>query len=317
MWKKILLIILILGCDPMATKYNNYSVTDPNPEEILSAIDMDCKGLLQVSLTEWDTTAKPNVAQESIIENGGARFKTDATGGDVISLIDPTTGITVVDGLVYIVIDSSGNYFFTATTPTWNDEKQGWYGTASEIGFRYLPFSMTKNGTLYENKNIMPVCKNLSPKILSTGRTITPEGKYAFASDDTTRSKVSSATYTDETNLNLSVTVCKDDVVFVQIFGSSPASGPDGSGYRDFNTAIKIVLDSGSATEISASNESYLGLTVNETTGISHELPWSCMGMWKATENGTLVFRNQYKQILSSPSISARMSRRKAIATIL
>lgn len=159
MWKIIFLIILILGCDKMATKYNTYSSTDPNPDNIIDAIDMDGKGLIRLSLTEWSTTAKPNVAQESIVENGGSRFKTETTGGDVISLTDPTTSTTVVDGPVYIVLNGDsgsggyGIYAFTATVPTWSDEKQGYYLTGLYSDYRAVGGCQLDSG-LYTEKFI-------------------------------------------------------------------------------------------------------------------------------------------------------------------
>lgn len=159
MWKIILLIILILGCDKMATEYTGYTKTDPNPDGIIDAIDMDRKGLIRLSLTEWSTTAKPNVAQESIVENGGTGFKTDTTGGDPISLTDPTTGTTVVDGPVYIVLNGDsgsggyGTYAFTATDPTWSDEKQGYYLTGLYSDYRAVGGCQLVSG-VYNDKYV-------------------------------------------------------------------------------------------------------------------------------------------------------------------
>ena len=89
----------------MATEYIEYATTDDDPSKIIAAIDLDTKGLIRASLTNWTNTLKPNVAQESIVENGGSRFKTDSVGGDSVSLTDPTTSSTVVAGDVYIVLD--------------------------------------------------------------------------------------------------------------------------------------------------------------------------------------------------------------------
>ena len=134
----------------MATQYNTATTTDPNPDALISATDLDTKGLIRVSLTNWDNTSKPNVAQESIVENGGARFKTDTIGGDSISLIDPVTSSTVVDGDVYIVLSGTGsdigNYSFTATIPTWNDEKQGYYLTGGFIQYRAIGGCLLDSG---------------------------------------------------------------------------------------------------------------------------------------------------------------------------
>ena len=151
----------------MATKYNLATPVDPNPSNIITTSDFDSKGHLQASLTNWANTSKPNVAQESIIENGGTRFKVDTVGGDTISLTDPVTSSTVADGDVYIVMDGSGDFFFTATVPTWSDTKQGYYLTGGftdhrAIGRCYLLSSLYYDKLIIQERMYLPRKNNIT-----------------------------------------------------------------------------------------------------------------------------------------------------------
>ena len=159
MWKKILLIILILGCDPMATKYNDYSVTDPNPENVLDAIDIDNKGKMEVSLSNLGNKLKPDIEFGSCVEISGARFLVDSSSDESISNIDPHTGSVVADGTVYVcaipsVSADSCSFSFTATQPTWNKEKQGWYGSGVLSSARYINYIIRKTGTEYTKQMV-------------------------------------------------------------------------------------------------------------------------------------------------------------------
>ena len=98
-----------------------------------------------------DTTTVPQITEGSIFEIGGALFQ--AATAQSISTTDPHTSSTVADGTVYIFINGTdGEPYFTATAPTWDDDKQGWYGLTTWANYRYVPILMTKATTSYSSK---------------------------------------------------------------------------------------------------------------------------------------------------------------------
>ena len=104
-----------------------------------------------LTLTEMDTTTVPQITEGSVFEIGGALFQ--AATAQSISTTDPHTSSTVADGTVYIFINGTdGEPYFTATAPTWDDDKQGWYGTSTYANYRYVPILMTKSGSSYSSK---------------------------------------------------------------------------------------------------------------------------------------------------------------------
>ena len=133
----------------MGTLINNYSQLDSNILEMQLTLDQTRKGKHDVGLTNYDTTAEPQIAAGSVIEVNGGLYK--FTSNETI--LD-TEGVS--DGTVYIMIvpaTGSCTAEYTNTAPTWDDGKQGWYGTASTAGYRYLEFVITKSSTLYSNKS--------------------------------------------------------------------------------------------------------------------------------------------------------------------
>jgi hypothetical protein len=128
------------------SKVNDYGVGDVDLTSLMTTVDTQRIGFHSVSLTEYDTTTKPEIAAGSKIEVNGGLYKFDSN--------EAITG-TPADGTVYVKViaaDSSITAEFTATAPTWSDSKQGWYGTAGASNHRYLNFAMTKSGSNYSDK---------------------------------------------------------------------------------------------------------------------------------------------------------------------
>lgn len=114
----------------------------------------------RLTLSEMETTTVSAIEQGSIIEIGGALFL--AESNESISTTDPHTSSTVANGTVYIFINgTTGLAYYTATAPTWDDDKQGWYGTAGYANYRYVPIYMTKSGSSYSNKRRFTLGKGL------------------------------------------------------------------------------------------------------------------------------------------------------------
>lgn len=132
------------------SQINSYGIGDVNLTSLMASVDAERIGFCAVSLTNYDNTSEPEIAEGSKIEVNGALFKFDA---------DEAIGGSPSDGTVYIKlipVSTSITAEFTNTAPTWDTEKQGWYSpTPGEENYRYLPFGMTKSGSSYSNKHEM------------------------------------------------------------------------------------------------------------------------------------------------------------------
>jgi hypothetical protein len=132
------------------SQINSYGIGDVNLTSLMASVDAERIGFCAVSLTNYDNTSEPEIAEGSKIEVNGALFKFDA---------DEAIGGSPSDGTVYIKlipVSTSITAEFTNTAPTWDTEKQGWYSpTPGEENYRYIPFEMYKAGTLYYDKRII------------------------------------------------------------------------------------------------------------------------------------------------------------------
>lgn len=81
------------------------------------------KGYNGVSLTEFATTAEPEIASGSYMEIGGTVFY--ASADESISGI----GAIANDNQIYIYVDVTGVVSASTTAPTWDTYKQGWYNS--------------------------------------------------------------------------------------------------------------------------------------------------------------------------------------------
>lgn len=129
------------------SKINDYNIGDENIQSVMLTLDKAYKGLHQVSLTNYDTTAESQIAAGSVVECGGALFKFDSN--------ESITG-SPSDGTVYIRLVPAGDSVtcaYTNTAPTWSDSKQGWYGTGATVNNRYLEFVIIKTGAIWNFKH--------------------------------------------------------------------------------------------------------------------------------------------------------------------
>ena len=193
------------------SQVNTYAVGDAKIDKIELALDYAFKSKIDsISITELYTATAPKISTGSVIENNGALFYANAD--ETISTTDPYTSATVADGIVYIIYQISGTTLtaaFTATAPTWSDNKQGWYGTGAQSGNRYSPYMMLKSSTSYTNKYF--TFGNSSDKMIY------------FASDATERSTTSTS-FVYESNLSISI-VAKAYEIW-EVFMLYNAKGP-------------------------------------------------------------------------------------------
>lgn len=103
------------------------------------------KGAIAISLTDFDVTTVSQIAAGSILEIGGAvlLFESDESMG--------ANWAAMAQGVVYAYINGTTyESTYTATAPTWSDEKQGWYdGTGAH---RYYARFYKDAGANYTRK---------------------------------------------------------------------------------------------------------------------------------------------------------------------
>lgn len=147
------------------TQLNDYGVGDFNLTAIINTIGKTYKGKADITISEYDTTAAPDVKVGSVFENNGAIFIVDTSD------ITPTGYAGISNSTTfYLYFDESGTTFiYSSTAPTWSDSLQGWYN-----GNDRALFSMYKDsgGTLYEDKTRI---QQESAERFVKGRTFTTE----------------------------------------------------------------------------------------------------------------------------------------------
>jgi hypothetical protein len=127
-------------------KYSNVGHTDV--DAMFLTLDKTFKGLRALSLTEWNTTARPSIAAGSVVECNGALFIAD---------IDEAIAENPPDGVVYVKLIPSGSpisltAMFTEVAPVWSDSKQGWYSPAAGEESQVYVAGCHKLGTLFSGK---------------------------------------------------------------------------------------------------------------------------------------------------------------------
>lgn len=128
------------------SKVNNYGVGDVDLTALMDSTDVQRKGYVGLSITNFDNDSEPAIAIGSKIEVNGALFEFDS---------EEAIGGAPADGIIYIKTIPAGASItaeFTATAPTWDDSKQGWYGTVASATHRYLPYRMILDTGDYKEK---------------------------------------------------------------------------------------------------------------------------------------------------------------------
>jgi len=152
------------------------AITQINPvtnslSDTITAQNKVYKTQADITLSEFDSTAAPQVQAGSIFANNGTLFENDADA-------TPTgyAGISSSTAFYLYYDESGGVFIYAETAPVWSDDKQGWYN-GNDRAF----FSMFKDAgdTLYENKGVMAP-KSSTPSLNSIG-SITLAGSTSWS----------------------------------------------------------------------------------------------------------------------------------------
>lgn len=237
-------------------KLNDFGSGDANLEAIMATLNRAYKGMIEVSLSNFDFPFSPKVESGSIFDVNGALFV--LTGDESISGFSSIP----VDTEFYVVYDESANGFiYSANAPTWSDGKQGWYNGND----RYL-FSLYKyNSSSYADKALMKN-SNGSNSNFSYNQNLRTESSPIFAGRRLLSENELDGTYTED-EIFTAVEASQKNKTFgnLHVHGILETSGGDpvhvfGIDYVDsnnynfkgynlsLNTRTPITITRGSAT---------------------------------------------------------------------
>ena len=106
-------------------RVNNYDTSTANITSLMETIDATRTGYIALSLTEYDSTARPEIAGGSLVEVAGALFRFSTT--EAIS----TSGVTSTAAQMYYIrlvpTSSQCSAQFSTTASAWREDLQGYY----------------------------------------------------------------------------------------------------------------------------------------------------------------------------------------------
>ena len=147
------------------TALNDYGIANVNFNTMMETLDKTFKGKAEITLSDYDTDAAPDVKVGSVFENNGALFIVDTAD------ITPTGYAGISSSTTfYLYYDESGTAFiYSETVPTWNDALQGFYN-GNDRAF----FSMFKDSgdTLYQLKTVLRNPNVMENMTIGNGLTI-------------------------------------------------------------------------------------------------------------------------------------------------
>jgi len=192
------------------SKVNNYGVGDVNLSSLMGTTDEQRKGFSALSLTNYENTSEPAIEAGSVLEVGGALFEFES---------EEAITVTPADGVVYVKVVPAGASItaeFTATAPTWDPSKFGWYGTAGNASHRYVGVMVQSGtGTVFASKQLIK-------KISVPGRDVS---MHYSKGDDATARTFDTTSYVDEPNLEIELEVAVGDIIKVLLMGETKTVG--------------------------------------------------------------------------------------------
>ena len=138
-------------------RVNNYSPSTADITSLMETIDATRTGYIALSLTEYDSTARPEIAGGSLVEVCGALFRFPTT--EAIS----TTGVTSTAAQMYYIklvpTSSQCSAQFSTTASAWREDLQGYYHSTTSnnrvIGATCFTGSDYTAKTLYVDRSIV------------------------------------------------------------------------------------------------------------------------------------------------------------------
>lgn len=137
-------------------RVNNYDTSTANITSLMETIDATRTGYIALSLTEYDSTARPEIAGGSLVEVAGSLFRFSTT--EAIS----TAGVTSTAAQMYYIrlvpTSSQCSAQFSTTASAWREDLQGYYHSTTSnnrvVGATYFTGADYTAKTIYEYNSI-------------------------------------------------------------------------------------------------------------------------------------------------------------------
>ena len=137
-------------------RVNNYDTSTADITSLMETIDATRTGYIALSLTEYDSTARPEIAGGSLVEVCGALFRFSTT--EAIS----TTGVTSTAAQMYYIklvpTSSQCSAQFSTTASAWREDLQGYYHSTTSnnrvVGATYFTGADYTGKTIYIDYSI-------------------------------------------------------------------------------------------------------------------------------------------------------------------
>lgn len=137
---------------------NQINTADFDYAMMLNVINVSYKTQSDITISNYDNDAAPQVTAGSIFANNGAIFENT-------TLATPTNYAGISNSTIFYLYydESEGEFTYAETVPAWSDAKQDWYNGNDRAFFIMFKDS---GGTLYENKMFIKNIPKLSKQIL-------------------------------------------------------------------------------------------------------------------------------------------------------
>ena len=130
-------------------RISKYHIGQQDAENLMKTVSLQRKGLMLVTLTNFENTSAPAIARGSLCEVANTLY--ESAGEAILG--------TAVNGLNYIKLrptsDDNIAAYYTQAAPAWNAELGGWYGVGDSANHRYVASFLLLSGLYYEKKYLI------------------------------------------------------------------------------------------------------------------------------------------------------------------
>lgn len=143
-------------------RISKYHIGQQDAENLMKTVSLQRKGLMLVTLINFENTSAPAIARGSICDVANTLF--ESAGESILG--------TAVEGQNYIKLlptsDDNIAAYYTQSAPTWNAELGGWYGVGDSANHRYIA-GLTLSGSIFKDKYILKDELSLFNRFLGNG----------------------------------------------------------------------------------------------------------------------------------------------------
>ena len=130
-------------------RISKYHIGQQDAENLMKTVSLQRKGLMLVTLTNFDNTLAPAIARGSICDVANTLY--ESAGETILG--------TARNGQNYIKLvptsDDNIAAYYTQTDPVWSAELGGWYGVGDSANHRYIASFRLSSDQKYRDKKYL------------------------------------------------------------------------------------------------------------------------------------------------------------------